>query len=109
MPKLGEETLRPIALLALALLLTGCMTREERIAAQNAKDDQKCLSYGAKKGTDAYVACRAQLDGARTTAEAIEDAAPSGPTTVTVQTSDVPKLTPMVIPGPRCTSRGPGC
>jgi hypothetical protein len=63
-------------LLVSAMLLCGCMTREERIAAQNARDDQKCLSYGARPGTDAYVNCRAQLDGARTTAAAIEDAAP---------------------------------
>lgn len=27
-------------------------------------DDIKCQSYGAKKGSDAYVACRAQLEGA---------------------------------------------
>jgi hypothetical protein len=62
--------------LVLAILLCGCMTREQQIAEQNAKDDQKCLSYGARPGSDAYVNCRAQLDGARTTASAIEDAAP---------------------------------
>jgi hypothetical protein len=53
-----------------------CMTREQRIAAQNAKDDQKCLSFGARPGSDAYVNCCSQLAGARTTAAAIEDAAP---------------------------------
>jgi len=63
--------------LLVALLLAGCMTREERIAAQSAKDDQKCLSYGAQIGSAAYVNCRAQLDAARTTADAIEDAAPT--------------------------------
>lgn len=45
------------------------------MAANNAKDDQQCLSYGAKKGTDAYVNCRAQLEGARRQADAAEDAA----------------------------------
>jgi len=45
------------------------------MAANNAKDDQQCLSYGAKKGTDAYVTCRAQLEGARRQADAAEDAA----------------------------------
>lgn len=57
------------------LLLTSCMSGEERLAANNAKDDQTCLSYGAQKGTDAYVACRAQLEGARRQADATEDAA----------------------------------
>jgi hypothetical protein len=88
-----------------ALLLAGCMTREERIAAQSAKDDQKCLAYGARPGTDAYVNCRAQLDSARTTADAIEDAAPTANPNP-VPASDAPKLQPMTIPGPRCTSRG---
>lgn len=51
------------------LLLTGCLGEEERIAAANAKDDQQCLAYGAQKGTDAYVNCRAQLEGARRQAD----------------------------------------
>lgn len=53
----------------LLLLLTGCLGEEERIAAANAKDDQQCLSYGAQKGTDAYVNCRAQLEAARRQAD----------------------------------------
>jgi hypothetical protein len=85
--------------LATTLTLAGCMTREERIAAQNAKDDQKCLAYGARRGTDAYVACRAQLDSARTTAEAIEDAAPT-PTPNPIPGTDAPALRPMTIPCP---------
>ena len=28
-------------------------------------DDKKCLGYGAKPGSDAYVACRAQLETGR--------------------------------------------
>ena len=51
-----------------AMMLAGCMSGEEGLAAQNAKDDQQCLSYGAKRGTDAYVACRTQLSTTRTTA-----------------------------------------
>jgi hypothetical protein len=62
-------------IIAILLLLTGCMSSEERMAANNAKDDQACLSYGAKPGTDAYVTCRAQLEGARRQADAAEDAA----------------------------------
>jgi hypothetical protein len=67
------------ALLLTAILLCGCMTREQQVAEQNARDDQKCMSYGARPGTDAYINCRAQLDGARTTAAAIEEAAPPRP------------------------------
>jgi len=99
--------MRELIVLVVALSLAGCMTREERIAAQNAKDDQKCLGYGARPGTDAYVNCRAQLDAARTNAEAIDDAA------ITVRSApqpvpayNPPPLQPMPIPGPRCTSRG---
>lgn len=64
------------------LLLTGCMSKEERMAAANAKDDQHCLSYGAQKGTDAYVNCRAQLEASRRQADAAVSAAraASGPT-----------------------------
>ena len=66
-----------LVLLVSAVMLGGCfMTREQITAERNAKDNQKCLGYGAQPGTDAYVNCRAQLDSARTTAAAIEDAAP---------------------------------
>lgn len=58
----------------LALLLAGCMSSEERLAANNAKDDQQCLSYGAKPGTDAYVNCRTQLESARRQANASVEA-----------------------------------
>jgi hypothetical protein len=91
--------------LLVALLLTGCLTAEQRIAKHNAEDNQKCLGYGAQVGSSAYVNCRAQLDSARTTADAIEDAAPVG-ASIPVPASDAPKLQPMNITGPRCTSRG---
>lgn len=65
------------ALLA-ALLLAGCQSGEERLAAQNAKDDQQCLSYGSQKGSDGYVACRAQLSASRRTDSAIRGGAPPG-------------------------------
>src|SRR5215469_16297244 len=96
---------RPILLVAISLAtsltLAGCLGSEERIAAQNAQDDQKCQSYGARQGTDAYVNCRAQLDSARRTAEAIEDAAPPpsafpAPAPATA----APPLRPMPIPCP---------
>jgi hypothetical protein len=103
--------MRIILALVLALPLCGCQTDQERMAEfkarNNALDDQKCLGYGARPGTDAYVNCRANLDSARTTADAIVVAAPA-PTVnqIPVPVSDAPKLQPMVIPGPRCTSRG---
>lgn len=53
------------AAVILCLLLSGCL-REERMAAQSAKDDQQCLSYGAQRGSDAYVACRTQLSTTKT-------------------------------------------
>ncbi|AMA58886.1 hypothetical protein [Bradyrhizobium sp. CCGE-LA001] len=56
--------MKKLILLAV-LLLSGCQLKEERLAAENAADDQKCLSYGAKAGTDAYVVCRTQLATSR--------------------------------------------
>ena len=61
-----------ISLMAL-LSLTGCITLAEQ---QKREDDAKCSSYGAKRGDPAYVQCRAQLDAARTNANAIASAAP---------------------------------
>lgn len=66
---------RAILALLLALSLASCMSYEEKMAAQNTLDDQQCLSYGATRGSDAYVNCRAQLDSARNTAHAIAVAA----------------------------------
>lgn len=100
--------MRAIAVLSLCLFLAGCLTDEEIIAERRAKDDQKCQSYGARPGSDAYVNCRARLDSARTTASAIDSAAPAQ-TTVVVRSSDVPTPMPSTVPGQRCTSRGPFC
>jgi hypothetical protein len=74
MNRIGRRTaiaMTFIACAAIIMALTGCMTREERMAAQNAKDDAQCLSYGAKAGTDAYITCRTQLSTAKTGADAI--------------------------------------
>jgi hypothetical protein len=58
------------------LLVAGCAEYQARLAAQHAaEDDAKCQSYGAKQGDPAYVQCRAQLDAARTQADATESAA----------------------------------
>ncbi len=40
------------------LVLAGCESEAERIAA----DNQQCLSYGFTMGTDAFAQCRLQLD-----------------------------------------------
>ncbi|PJG56618.1 hypothetical protein CVM73_03450 [Bradyrhizobium forestalis] len=100
--------MRVVVILALGLSLGGCLTGEQLIAERNAKDDQKCQGYGARPGTDAYVNCRAQLDSARTTARAIDNATPAQ-TTVVVRSPDVPTPMPSTVPGQRCTSRGPFC
>jgi hypothetical protein len=50
-----------------AAALGSCAEIREQRAAQ---DDSKCLGYGATRGSDAYVNCRAQLDAARTGEEA---------------------------------------
>jgi hypothetical protein len=44
------------------LLLTGCVDMKAEWAA---KDHARCTSYGAARGSPAYVNCRAQLDSAR--------------------------------------------
>lgn len=50
----------------LALLVTGCQTTEDRIAA----DDRQCQSYGVAKGSPEYVMCRANLDAGRANVQA---------------------------------------
>lgn len=93
--------MRVVAILALNLSLVslgGCIT-DEWAAERNAKDDQKCQSYGARPGSDAYVNCRAQLDSARTTARAIDGAAP-GPAPVKIYGSE-PLAPIQPIPGMR--------
>jgi len=47
-----------LSVLALAVLLTGCMTAEQRYAA----DEAKCRSYGCKKRNDAFAECMQRID-----------------------------------------------
>lgn len=63
-----------ISAVVLSSLLSGCLTAADRMAA----DDSKCRSYGAVPGSQAYVACRTQLDTTRTAAAAAILASPSG-------------------------------
>jgi hypothetical protein len=60
--KRGEATMgRIFPIIALAGLLAGCVTAQDRMA----QDDQKCLSYGVAKGSKPYVDCRMELDRQR--------------------------------------------
>lgn len=45
-------------LLAIGMLLSGCLTAQERALQLSAADDDACRSYGAAPGSDAYVQCR---------------------------------------------------
>ena len=49
----------------LTFLLVGCTSAADIQKQQAAADDAKCLSDGARKGDQAYAACRTQLDNAR--------------------------------------------
>jgi hypothetical protein len=62
-----------ICLLGLPFALGGCMTTEQRAelkAQVAAADDSECRSYGADKGTPAYVECRLVKDQQHAQAEA---------------------------------------
>jgi len=61
-----------LIVLAIAALCAGCTSPAELAAI----DDGKCKSYGAQRGSAAYTTCRAQLDAARTQADATVAAAP---------------------------------
>lgn len=58
----------------LALLLAGCQTTQERLAA----DDAQCRSYGTKPGDPGYIQCRMNLDNNRATVAASERFGNSG-------------------------------
>ena len=49
------------ALVAGGLLLATPLSAQTDTQAQNKADDQQCLSYGAKPGSDVYVNCRLRL------------------------------------------------
>lgn len=70
--------MRIIAIISLAVTLGGCATAEERAArAAEASyraaqaDDVTCRSYGAEKGSDAYIQCRMARDQQRANARAV--------------------------------------
>jgi hypothetical protein len=50
---------------AIAMLLSGCVTAEERNAQIAASDDGQCQSYGAAPGSQEYYQCRMTLNQQR--------------------------------------------
>ncbi len=56
-----RTALLTLAALALGAGLAGCQTLEERRAAQDARDDADCRSYGARPGSPDYIRCRTEL------------------------------------------------
>lgn len=60
--------------LAAVLSLAGCKTIAE---AQSERDDAKCVSYGAPKGSPAYTQCRLQLEQNRSNERAAFLGSPS--------------------------------
>lgn len=47
--------------MALAVLLSGCLTPEQ----QRAADEERCRNYGFKKRNDAFAECMQRIDIAR--------------------------------------------
>jgi hypothetical protein len=88
-----------VVAIMLAASLAGCMSEAERKARFAAIDDGKCQGYGAQPGTPAYVQCRAQLDAARTQAQATAAAGMAAvPTPVY---TPAPIIVPPPMPYPR--------
>jgi hypothetical protein len=61
---------RVILISCLSLPALGCAQYEQQRAAEEARaiaanDDAQCRSYGATPGSEAYVACRMNLDNQR--------------------------------------------
>lgn len=65
----------------LALLLAGCQTTEDRVAA----DDATCRSYGVAPGSTPYVQCRMNLDRGRSDVKASEQIGRGGSLTGFIQ------------------------
>jgi hypothetical protein len=64
--------MRAITTVVLCLAIGGCgLTPEQRVQQERSQfDNDKCESYGTRKGEPAYAQCRAQLDASRTGAAA---------------------------------------
>ena len=60
---MAHRILRTAGLAAIAIAMTGCAERQrERLVQLGEERDQKCRSFGAQPGTEAYVNCRVQLE-----------------------------------------------
>jgi hypothetical protein len=76
--------MRLFLFLTVAITCAGCAAQ---IAAE---DDAQCKGYGAKKGSAAYVNCRAQLDASRAQAAAIRNSVPAEPYHSPIDTNSPP-------------------
>lgn len=74
------------------------------VARQLYFDDQKCRSYGAKPGSDAYVACRAQLEAGNKPQPAPVVVQQGGGDYYPVPASDAPPIPNILPPTVRCQS-----
>lgn len=74
------------------------------VARQLYFDDQKCRSYGAKPGSDAYVACRAQLETGSKPLAAPIVVQQGGGDYYPVPASDAPPIPNILPPTVRCQS-----
>ncbi|MFY9839765.1 MAG: hypothetical protein WAK55_25490 [Xanthobacteraceae bacterium] len=77
-----------LTIMASAVALAGCVSKEELQARHDAAmaqiaaaDDQKCQSLGAAPGSDSYIQCRTSLAAARAQAAALAQPPISPPQT----------------------------
>jgi hypothetical protein len=66
---------KPVMACLAFLTLAGCANHGPVRDIVAEADDAQCRSYGARPGTDAYIACRTNIAAARRQAEAVDDAA----------------------------------
>jgi len=76
------------------LLLVGCQTTEERVAA----DDKQCQTYGVQPGSPGYVQCRLQLDRQHANQRLLESTSPVG---FTVDGTEIRQAAQGVVPESR--------
>ena len=64
-----------IVIFLAAIVMTGCVSSEQRAAIQSQKEHNTCLSYGLKYGTPEYAQCRMQTSSQNQQAKAANTAA----------------------------------
>jgi hypothetical protein len=71
---IAVKNLKLTAVVVCGLQLGGCMTAQERVAA----DDRQCQSYGVAPGSPGYVECRMRLDQQHANARLVNSTSPVG-------------------------------